>query len=183
MADTLPEEVYATFAGLFDQQSTYRFFHNFALAIDGGVKKVHLLLQSSGGLVGDGIALYNYLRNLPIEILTYNAGLVSSMAVIVFLAGKKRFCSKHATFMIHKTTIPFQAPANADLMRLRTVDAELNDKNTEAILRAHINLPDEKWALMQRDTATISAQEAVQFAFVHEIADFVPPPGCKLFNI
>jgi ATP-dependent Clp protease protease subunit len=44
------------------------------------------LVQSTGGFVGDGIAIYNYLRNVPIEIIAYNGGMVSSIAVLVFIS-------------------------------------------------------------------------------------------------
>ncbi len=97
-----PSEIWATLAGVVDLQMTQRIFAFFADALRTGVKTVHLLMHSSGGFVTDGVGLYNYVANLPIEVITYNAGGVSSIAVIVFLAGKKRVADETATFMIHK---------------------------------------------------------------------------------
>lgn len=158
-------------------------FQAFSVAINAGVKRVHLLMQSTGGLVDDGIAIYNYLSNLPIEITTYNGGSVQSIAVLVYLAGKVRKASRNASFLIHKTSFGFPVNPTAEMMRLRADAAEHCDKNVDSILRAHINMPDERWALRDRSDIIIAAAEAVGFALVHEIGNFTPPPGCQLYNI
>jgi ATP-dependent protease ClpP protease subunit len=56
-----------------------RVFQTSAIAINGGVKTIHLLFHSSGGRVADGVVLYNYFRNLPIELYIYTGGSVSSI--------------------------------------------------------------------------------------------------------
>jgi ATP-dependent protease ClpP protease subunit len=40
----------------------------------GGVNHLHLMFQTTGGDIGDGIALYNLFRALPITISLYNVG-------------------------------------------------------------------------------------------------------------
>ena len=77
--------LYVTAAGIIDQAFLQRVFQGFAMASNANVQQIHLLFQSTGGTVADGIALYNYLRTLPIELHLYNAGTVSSIAVIVVL--------------------------------------------------------------------------------------------------
>jgi hypothetical protein len=42
----LPQEVYATLAGVVDGQMVQRVFNNFAMAINGGVRTVHLSWSS-----------------------------------------------------------------------------------------------------------------------------------------
>ena len=46
------------------------------------VEKIHLLISSPGGDVSQGIAIHNYLKHLPIELSTYNIGIVDSIGVI-----------------------------------------------------------------------------------------------------
>jgi ATP-dependent Clp protease protease subunit len=65
------------------------------------ITTAHILIQSNGGYVSDGICLYNYLSKLPIKIVTYNAGAVASIAVILYLAG--RALPATARFMVHKS--------------------------------------------------------------------------------
>ena len=183
MDPALPREIYATFAGVIDAHSAQRVFQAFPVAVNGSVKKVHFLIQSSGGSVAEGIAIHNYLKSLPLELITYNCGAVSSIAVLMYLSGKLRRATANSTFMIHKTTFTFQGAATAMMMRLRADCAELDDRNTDAILKDHIKMPEEKWRSRDLADLTIGADEALKFALVHEIADFAPPAGCQLYNI
>jgi len=183
MSTILSDEVFFTFAGLIDQQATQRVFNNFAVAVNGKAKRIHLLIQSAGGMVGDGIAIYNYLRNLPVELITYNSGSVLSIGVIMYLSGKIRKATRNATFLIHKTTCTPQAPVTADAIKHRTRSIELDDKNIDSILHDHIEMPGSNWDLRDKFDLTISAEEAIAFKLVHEIADFAPPPGFQIYNI
>src|SRR5689334_8558543 len=119
-----PTVVYATLAGQIDQAMVQRVFQGIAVAVNNGVREIHLLFQSLGGGVGEGISLYNYLRTLPIELHIYNAGTLASIAVIAFLGGKHRYASTHATFQIHRTwfnSALLTSPVAANATRLRSV--------------------------------------------------------------
>lgn len=77
-ANALPAELYGLFAGLIDQGAVQRFHNALSIASQGGVKVLHVLFQSAGGISGDGISLYNLFRVSPVEIRLYNVGSVSS---------------------------------------------------------------------------------------------------------
>jgi ATP-dependent Clp protease protease subunit len=177
------ETVYATLTGLVDAQMTQRGFTNGAIAVNNGVKQLHLLIQSTGGTVGEGVGIYNYLRNLPLEVTTYNGGNVLSIAVIVYLAGKTRKTSETAAFMIHKSAFTFNAPATAERLKIGAEGLVVEDARSEAVLRRHITLPDEKWRIHERGDLYLTAEEAVKFGLAHSVGDFAPPPGSKLFTI
>jgi ATP-dependent Clp protease, protease subunit len=179
----LPTEIYATLAGNVDGPMVQRVFQACATAINGGVKTVHLLIQSTGGFVGDGIALYNYLRNLPLTLIAYNAGSVQSVAVILFLAAKQRKASETANFMIHRPYSTAQVGATAPQLELLTDGIRADDERMDNILRGIIKLPEEKWKLHQYGNLTISAKEALQFGLIDEIGDFKPPDGSQIANI
>ena len=102
----LPPIVYAVFCGAMDQASAQRFFTGFASASSQNVKEVHVLFQSLGGNVAEGIALYNFFRALTFDLILYNVAQVSSSALIAYLGAKKRKTSAHASFMTHRTTSP-----------------------------------------------------------------------------
>ena len=114
----MPQHVYATFSGVIDHQAVQRIFQGFSTAIRGGVEHVHLLFQSTGGAVGDGVALYNFFRALPIELSLYNIGTVASIGAIAYLGAKIRKTSAHATFMVHRTQLP---PQTATAERLHAL--------------------------------------------------------------
>lgn len=181
-APTLPSEVYGVFCGLIDDDSVRRLFNSFAFATQNKIQHVHLLLQSTGGMVSDGVCLYNFLKALPIEVTLYNCGTISSIAVIAFLGAKKSKASAHATFMIHRTT---GSPQSATSGRLHSVaeSVVMDDKRTESILREHVKLSDEEWADLDKRDLWFSAEEAVKLGFATEIGEFGPPVGQQLFSI
>jgi len=66
-------------------------------------KPLNIHIHSGGGSVYDGVAMYNYLKKLDQEVNTISAGLVASIASIIFLAGKKetRVMNETDSFLIH----------------------------------------------------------------------------------
>jgi ATP-dependent Clp protease protease subunit len=176
-------EIYATLAGRIDEAIVQRVFNQMASAISGGVKSLHLMIQSTGGIINDGIALYNYLRRLPIDITTYNSGTVQSIAVSIFLAAKKRKASRSATFMIHKATFYASSPTTSFQLSAATQSLKVDDDRIERILKEYIRMPEEKWDAHRFVDLFITAEEALQFGLIDEIADFAPPPGATLINI
>lgn len=179
---TLPPDVYAIFAGSIDQSALQRIVNALSTASTSGVRHVHLLFQSTGGGIGEGIALYNLFRALNFDLTLYNAGTVASIAVIAYLGAKHRKTSAHATFMIHRTQTTTEY-ANTETIKTLAESAILNDRRTEAILRDHIKMPADKWADFDHNDLHFSAEDAVKFGIAHEIGDFVPPGGAKLFSI
>ena len=183
MNQSPPKEIYATLSGTIDPEMVKRVFASFSAAVNNGFERVHLLIQSTGGTVGDGIGIYNYLRNLPLELVAYNGGSVASSAVVVFLAAKMRKASATASFTIHKSLIPTNLVANSTKLKLLADGLSLEDQRTEEILRSHINLPASKWRIYRMTDLIITAHQAVQFGLIHEVSDFVPPRGTQLYNL
>ena len=67
-------------------------------------KDVHLYINSQGGDITSGLAIYDVLRWLPCDINTYCIGQASSMAAVLLAAGTKgkRFALPNARMMIHQ---------------------------------------------------------------------------------
>lgn len=178
----LPETIYATLTGTVDAQMVQRVFNAGSIAVNGGVKTLHLLIHSTGGFIGDGIGIYNYLRNLPIALTTYNVGSISSIAVHVYLSGKIRKVSKTATFMLHKSTYT-PTVATAERLKMSAEGLLIEDQRSESILRENVKLPPEKWQVHERGDLTLTAEESVQFGLAHAIGDWAPPAGARISTI
>jgi ATP-dependent Clp protease, protease subunit len=174
--------VYATLAGTIDQALVQKIFNAGAIIINAGAPAVHLLLQSSGGTVGDGIAIYNYFRGLPVELHTYNGGSVSSIAVIAFLGAKHRYAAANATFMIHRTHT-VSVTANAARLRGFAESLEIDDTRTRSILATHLNLPVDRLDYHLINEPPFDANEALSCGLVTSIQEFRPPAGQALFNL
>jgi ATP-dependent Clp protease, protease subunit len=186
MATTAPveevPEVYGVFAGPIDQAALQRIFNNFGSAQTNGIQRVHLLLQSSGGGIGDGVCLYNFFKTSTLDLILYNAGSVASIAVIAYLGAKKRKASAHASFMLHRTQTTTQF-TNTQALKVLAESAIANDRITEAILREHITMPAEKWSSLDHNDLFITAEQSIEFGIAQEIAEFAPPPGTRIYSL
>jgi ATP-dependent Clp protease, protease subunit len=74
-----PPNVYLTFCSAIDQASVGRLLLALDVATQRNAQEVHLLFQSTGGTVGDGVCLYNFLRTLPVKLTLYNVGSVNPL--------------------------------------------------------------------------------------------------------
>jgi ATP-dependent Clp protease, protease subunit len=179
----LPKTVYATFSGPIDQTTLPRFFQNFAVAVTGKVEIVHLLFQSGGGGIPDGISLYNFFNSLPLALHLYNTGAVQSIAVVSYLAGRHRFVSAHANFMIHKSHFATGDRGNAAKLGTLAQTLSVEDARIEGILRADTKILEEVWSRHALQDVYLTAQEAVEFGVADEIREFDIPLGSQVFNI
>ena len=168
------QEVYAAFAGQIDQASVQKIFQGFGAVMTNRIPSVHLLFQSGGGHPGDGVCLYNFFRALPLDLTIYNVGSICSAAIIAYLGAKKRKTSAYATFMVHRTQSAPQ-PASAERLQALAHSVAIDDERVEAILRQHIMLEDDKWAVHKVADLWLSAKDAVAAKPADEIGEFAPP--------
>jgi len=178
----LPDEVYGVFCGGIEQAAAQKIVNSLAIAMGGKVKHVHLLFQTAGGYIGDGVFLYNFFRTIPIELTLYNVGQISSIGVIAYLGAKNRKTSKSATFMLHRSTNSPQFASAANLQHVAE-SLILDDQRTEDIVRNHVNFPPELWEQIHHHDIYVSGEEAVKFGIAGNLAEFAPPAGTHVFNI
>lgn len=64
-------------------------------------KPIKLYISSDGGDINAGFKLIDIIRSSKTPVYTINTGHQYSMAFLIGLAGKKRFATKNATFLMH----------------------------------------------------------------------------------
>lgn len=64
-------------------------------------KEITLYINSPGGEVISGLAVYDYINHMTAPLRTVSIGTAASMGAILFLAGKKREMLPHTRIMIH----------------------------------------------------------------------------------
>jgi ATP-dependent Clp protease protease subunit len=176
-------QAWFTLSGDVNSDMVRRVFDAVADMSEDRINTAHILIQSNGGYVSDGICLYNYLSKLPIRIVTYNAGAVASIAVILFLAGEQRYASDTARFMVHKSHASAPHGARPDALRIIVEGLQADDARTEQILRNHIRLSDEHWKIHAYSDLHLTASEALSVGMVGDVRDFIPPKGLRVTNI
>jgi ATP-dependent Clp protease, protease subunit len=177
-----PPDVFLTFCSTIDQASAGRIMAALAIATQKNVKNVHLLFQSCGGTVGDGIALHNYFKAYSLDLSIYNVGSVQSIAAIAYLGAKKRIAHKHATFMVHRTVGPAIGVGAKRLESFRH-SVNIDDARTEAILREHSEVTLEQWTNLRDNEFWLTAEDAVKSGVATAIGEFAPPIGAQIYNL
>lgn len=67
---------------------------------------LYFLFNSPGGDVNSGVAIYNYLRALPVaKLVMHNTGAIDSIANVIFHAADDRVAAPHSTFHFHGVAI------------------------------------------------------------------------------
>lgn len=100
--------------------------------------EITMYINSPGGEVTSGLALYDVMQAISAPIRTVCVGTAASMAAILFACGKKREMLPHAAVMIHDPLIRGGVGGSAlklqaiseDLMRTRALIAEILAKHT-----------------------------------------------------
>ncbi|MDR1789993.1 MAG: ATP-dependent Clp protease proteolytic subunit [Opitutaceae bacterium] len=74
------------------------------LQMEDATKEIHLYINSPGGLVTGGMAIYDTMNFLKCDVVTYCVGQAASMATILLAAGTrgKRFALPNSRVMIHQ---------------------------------------------------------------------------------
>lgn len=177
------KDAYFTLSGDVNSDMVHRVFEAVSSMTEDGIDTAHVLIQSNGGYVSDGLCLYNFLANSPIKFVMYNGGAVASIAVILFLAGSERFASETARFMVHKSHATASPGARPDALNIIVEGLRADDARTEAILRKHIELTPEQWAIHQYSDLHLTSRDADKAGMISAIGDFAPPKGARLRNI
>lgn len=182
MTDPEDPSSYFGFTGMIEPAGVGRLAAALNSAANEGIETVHLAFSSNGGYVADGIYLFNHIRALPLKLVIYNTGSVSSIAVSVFLAAEERYCSRHSMFMIHPTTM---GGAEMTARRLQsTLDAALaDDQRTDDILRERSGIPAEVLAARRHSEVHIKPSQAVEFGLVQAVREFALPNGQHIVQI
>lgn len=103
----------------------------------GDVREIDLHVNSGGGSVFGGIAIYNMLKRHKARITTYIDGIAASIASVIACAGDRVVIPASGTFMVHKPTNGyFFENLNADQLRK---DADTLDACQAAIVQAYMS--------------------------------------------
>ncbi len=76
-------------------------------------KDIHLYLNSAGGVVTAGLAIYDTMQYIKPNVSTLCMGQAASMAALLLAAGErgKRFALPHSRILLHQPLGGFQGPA------------------------------------------------------------------------
>ncbi|OGX32233.1 MAG: ATP-dependent Clp endopeptidase, proteolytic subunit ClpP [Omnitrophica WOR_2 bacterium RIFCSPLOWO2_12_FULL_46_30] len=139
------------------------------LQMEDVTKEISVYINSPGGSVTAGLAVYDTMQFVKCDVATYCVGQAASMAALLLTAGTKgkRFCLPHSRVLIHQPWGGVQGQA-ADISIQAKEILRLRDRINE-ILSHHTGQPLEK---IQKDTDRdyyMSGEEAKSYGLVDEV--------------
>jgi len=132
-------------------------------------KDIHLYINSPGGHVSAGLAIYDTMQFIKPDVSTMCVGQAASMGALLLTGGAhgKRFCLPHSRVMIHQPLGGYHGQAtDVDIHAREVLKAR---ERLNAILARHTGQPLEK---IQRDTERdhfLSADEAKTYGLIDEV--------------
>ena len=132
-------------------------------------KDIHIYVNSPGGIVSSGLAIYDTMQYVKPDIATYCIGQAASMGALLLTAGAKgkRFALPNSRIMLHQPMGGFHGQATDVEIHAREI---LKMKDTlNRILTAHTGQHLEK---IQTDTDRdffMSGAEAKEYGLVDEV--------------
>lgn len=132
-------------------------------------KDIHIYVNSPGGSVSAGLAIYDTMQFVKPDICTYCIGQAASMGAILLMAGTKgkRFSLPNSKVMIHQPMGGFRGQATEIEIHAKEI---LKTRDTiNRIIQHHTGQPIEK---IESDTDRdyfMSAEEAKAYGIVDEV--------------
>lgn len=138
---------------------------------------IRLYINSPGGVVYSGLAIYDTMQMIKPDVQTFCMGMGASMAAVLLAGGTqgKRFALPNARVMIHQGSAGFRGNV-PDIEVAARETLSLTTKLTE-ILALHSGQPFDK---VKRDTERdyyMTAQEAKEYGLVDDVLDPVHKVG------
>lgn len=134
-------------------------------------KDIHLYINSPGGVVSAGLAIYDTMQFIKPDVSTMCVGQAASMGALLLTAGAKgkRFCQPHSRVMIHQPLGGFQGQATdidihaREILKLR---GALND-----ILAQHTGQSVDQIAKDTERDNFMGPQQAKDYGLIDEILE------------
>ena len=145
--------------------------------------KLRLMISSGGGNITAAFAAYNEIRSMPIELETLNTGATDSPALMIFMAGKKRYACARSAFQLRQPSWWFQSKDDVALSVISDAARWLQEYQqmmAEAIAEGTDGqLTRDKVVEMIQTGTTLNPQQAKDIGLIHDIIEPTIPAGAR----
>lgn len=132
-------------------------------------KDIHLYLNSPGGVVTAGLAIYDTMQYIKPDVSTLCMGQCASMGAVLLAAGAKgkRFALPHSRVLLHQPLGGFQGQATdidihaKEILRMR--------QELDSILVKHTQQPPERIRTDTERDFFMSGQQAREYGIIDEV--------------
>jgi len=134
-------------------------------------KDIHLYINSPGGVVTAGLAIYDTMQFIKPDVSTLCIGQAASMGALLLTGGAagKRYSLPHSRMMIHQPLGGFQGQASDIDIHAREILAARDRLNR--ILAKHTGQPIEKISLDTDRDNFMGGEDAVSYGLIDKVLD------------
>jgi len=130
---------------------------------------IRMIINSPGGSVMDGLAIYDTMQEIEAPVHTQGYGLMASMGSLLLVAGDKRYAAPNSSIMIHQVSAGTRGTHE---------DMEVGQENTERLYKqlvdiyvAHCGIEEEDmYKLLARDN-WLTPEEGVQINLIDAVME------------
>ncbi len=144
-------------------------------------KEISLYINSPGGVITSGLAIYDTMRYVRAPVSTICTGIAMSMGAVLLAAGApgRRFALPHSRIMIHQGSGGFRG--NTPDVFIQVKEMEQLVRTTQEILAAHTGQPMEKVVKDTDRDLFLSPEQGVEYGIIDEVYKLpaVVPPSKK----
>lgn len=127
------------------------------------VSKINVYINSYGGEVAEGLAIYNALKRHKAKIVTHCDGFACSIASVIFMAGDERLMSDASLLMIHNAWS--YVNGNAAEMRKAAEDLDTITSASVAAYMSGVNITESEVRKLMDNESWILPTDAVEMGF------------------
>jgi ATP-dependent Clp protease protease subunit len=149
------------------------------------VRKITLLVSSTGGQTDGAFTLYNFLRGISAEVTTFNVGVVDSAALVLFCSGRHRYSLPGTRFLIHGNTMDLSGNFRFDATALESNLQLIKNLNQTVVtvLVSNTNKTQSELETMVRGQTILTAEQARDWHLIEEIRTEFMQPGAIMVSI
>lgn len=133
------------------------------------VDEIFVNINSYGGEVAEGLAIYNALRRHGAKVTTRCDGFACSIASVIFMAGTSRIMNSASLLMIHNAWT--HASGNASELRKQADDLDTITSASKAAYLSAVGIGDDELSDLMDNETWITPEDALGMGFATEIAD------------
>ena len=144
------------------------------LQSDDAKAPVHLYINSPGGSVTAGLAIYDTMQFITCDVATYCVGQAASMGAVLLTAGAagKRHALPNSRILIHQPLAGMEGTAE-DIMIHAKEFAKIKERLNRILLK-HTGRPLEKIEADTDRDRFMSAEEAMEYGLIDRVIDHAP---------
>lgn len=133
------------------------------------VDTINVYINSYGGEVAEGLAIYNALKRHKAKVKTFCDGFAASIASVIFMAGDERIMSNASLLFIHNAWT--WASGNANELRKQAEDLDIITQASINAYMDHVNITEDELKEMLDNETWITPQDALTMGFATSIVN------------